>query len=529
MAKINVRDRNKNIPDRKPNWEYRFETAKINGKRNNISKSGFRTKKEALEAGTKALAEYNNSGKTFEPSEISVSDYLDFWLTNYAEMNLAYATIAAYTNIIKNHIKPRIGYYKLKSIDAITLQTLINDIYVQRGFSKAFLHNILKVLKGAFKYAKSTAKLINDNPALDVSLPKFPYQESRTQILQKDEIVNMLERFKSSPYQYYALLIGYYTGLRVSEVYGLTWDCIDFDKKEITVNKIVKKLDKDASGERRGGIRGKAKTKWYLGECKTHSSYRTIRIGDTLLNALKDYRNLQDKNKILYGDLYMKHYIKEETTKSQRKLYRIISFDDTEGIEIALPQVDLVMVKENGEFHGTDAMKYPSKVAKYELGINFRFHELRHTHATRLIESGAPIKDVQTRMGHSNITTTMNIYVENTNKMQEQTVELFENANSINIDTTPKNQRLYNIWKSMINRCNLTNGYYSINKINVCESWKNSYDEFCQWATQNGYQDTLYLERIDKNGNYIPDNCKWSTYHEIKSNKKASFKQWTML
>ena len=61
MGKINVRDRNKNNPDKKPNWEYRFEAAKIDGKRKHISKAGFRTKKEALEAGTKALAEYNNA------------------------------------------------------------------------------------------------------------------------------------------------------------------------------------------------------------------------------------------------------------------------------------------------------------------------------------------------------------------------------------------------------------------------------------------------------------------------------------
>ena len=99
MAKINVRDRNKGKPDRKANWEYRFEIARVGGKRNNFSKAGFKTKKEALEAGTKALAEYNNSGKTFEPSEISVSDYFDYWIESYAEINLAYATISAYTNI----------------------------------------------------------------------------------------------------------------------------------------------------------------------------------------------------------------------------------------------------------------------------------------------------------------------------------------------------------------------------------------------------------------------------------------------
>ena len=82
MAKINVRDRNKNT-GRRPNWEYRFEIASVAGKRQNATKSGFRTKKEALEAGAKALAEYYASGEHFTPSTVSLSDYLDFWLENY--------------------------------------------------------------------------------------------------------------------------------------------------------------------------------------------------------------------------------------------------------------------------------------------------------------------------------------------------------------------------------------------------------------------------------------------------------------
>lgn len=87
-SKLNIRNRNKDKVDKdgKPkaaNWEYRFEAAKIDGKRKHISKAGFKTKKEAEVAGTKALAEYNNAGLTFELSEMSYSDYLDYWFDNY--------------------------------------------------------------------------------------------------------------------------------------------------------------------------------------------------------------------------------------------------------------------------------------------------------------------------------------------------------------------------------------------------------------------------------------------------------------
>ncbi len=110
MAKINVRDRNKNNPDKKPNWEYRFEAAKIDGKRKHISKAGFRTKKDALDAGTKALAEYNNGGVCFEPSEISVSDYLDYWFEQNCKVNLKYNTQINYAGLIQNHLKPYFGH-----------------------------------------------------------------------------------------------------------------------------------------------------------------------------------------------------------------------------------------------------------------------------------------------------------------------------------------------------------------------------------------------------------------------------------
>ena len=105
MAKLNVRNRNKDKLDKEgkpkaPNWEYRFEGAKVDGKRKHISKAGFRTKKEAEIAGTKAMAEYNNAGLRFEPTEVSVSDYMDYWLNNYCKMNIADSTMVAYQNII---------------------------------------------------------------------------------------------------------------------------------------------------------------------------------------------------------------------------------------------------------------------------------------------------------------------------------------------------------------------------------------------------------------------------------------------
>ncbi|MPQ43334.1 tyrosine-type recombinase/integrase [Clostridium tarantellae] len=87
---------------------------------------------------------------------------------------------------------------------------------------------------------------------------------------------------------------------------------------------------------------------------------------------------------------------------------------------------DLVCTKENGELVSTDSLKYLSRVVNYELGISFSFHSLRHTHATMLLEGGANIKDIQQRLGHTNLSTTMDIYSHVTQKMKTDSVNIFE-------------------------------------------------------------------------------------------------------
>lgn len=81
---------------RGPYWQYSFEGARIDGKRQTISKSGFRTKTEASAAGAQAMSEYNRAGAVFKPGEISVSDYLDFWMKEYCQNNCKPSTISNY-------------------------------------------------------------------------------------------------------------------------------------------------------------------------------------------------------------------------------------------------------------------------------------------------------------------------------------------------------------------------------------------------------------------------------------------------
>lgn len=404
MAKVNVRDRNKSKPDKKPNWEYRFEGAKVNGKRKHISKAGFKTKKEALEAGTKALAEYMGGGAVVQPTELSFSDYLDEWVEKYVVVNLRPKTESSYRSICEIHVKPVLGHYKLKSLTPATLQDFANGLK-KKGYSKRHITNILSLLKNALRYAVEPLQYIQQNPMLHVQSPKVDKPAKQRIVLPPENWERIIGRFPFGNKYHIPLMIGYHTGARISEAFALTWDDIDFDAREITINKQIVKIKK-----------GTDKAKWCFADTKTASSVRTVKIGETLLKTLKKERLRQNENRLRYGE----YYITYEREKIDEKTFH---FRPAVGGDVRL-----VCVDESGEFVTTDSFKYCSRVIHHELKIEFDFHSLRHTHATILVENGADVKNVQKRLGHEKIETTLQTYVHDTEDMAERSVDIFEKA-----------------------------------------------------------------------------------------------------
>lgn len=408
MASVNIKKRGKV-------YQYQFEIASVKGKRKWITKSGFKTKLEAQEEGNKAYTEYLNAGVPFKECNISYTDYLDYWLDNYCKINLKYNTIQAYKNIIKNHIVPKLGKYRLSTLTSVKLNSFITELCDENDFAPAYFRNILKVLKGSFRDACNIYGYIKYNPARDLRLARFDkIQDDIKHLYTQEEIDKILNRFKNNDTFTCVFLTSCYTGMRTGEVCALTWDDIDFNKEIISIKHNVYDKPKDNKG------------RWFLGTTKTKTGTREVHISKTLLYALQNYKKKQSYFKKIYGDEYVYYHIEYEKNYSGKiKETRIVKNNANELYE---NQLNLVFTKEDGTYTGTDIIRSPFKIIHNELGIKkCRFYDLRGSYATKILKNGVEIRDVADILGHKNIETTENFYISSTEKSRKYANDVFDN------------------------------------------------------------------------------------------------------
>lgn len=365
-------------------WYYSFDIAAEDGNRKRIERAGGDTKEEAQNALRNALNEYESAGTLISETSMSVKEYLDYWFNDYVMKNLKYNTQENYRTIIHKHINPYIGTYRLRTISPASIQKVIDENF-DKGLSKQTLSIIKTVLTGAFKRAVYPYQFKKQDPTRYITMPKYDQRNQKTKNDLKIITIKGFKKIqevvpKSSPF-YIPMMIAFYTGLRRSEVLGLTWDNIDFDEQTLTVEKAIVMRKK----------------MWEIGTLKTQASYRTIDIGNQLIAILKAHKEHQESNKEFYG----KHY--------------------------TIYEQEFVCTKENGKLTTPHSIKHYQDKAKRESGVDFSFHSFRHTHATLLLENGAKAKAIQERLGHSRIGTTMDTYSHLTKKTKKETVEIFEN------------------------------------------------------------------------------------------------------
>ncbi|GAA0230700.1 tyrosine-type recombinase/integrase [Metaclostridioides mangenotii] len=367
-------------------WYYYFDLGIVDGKRKRVERVGGDTKKEAEKALREALSEFDDTGTYVDESDMTFNDYLDYWYENYVELNCKTTTKQKYRLVIDKHIKPTLGGYKLNALNSALLQDFCNTKY-KDGYSKSSLSQYVSVIYNSLKYAVNPMQLLKYNPCVNVKIPKYnDTAEHEVKTISKDQFNILLEKFPKGRLLNMPLLIGYHTGMRIGEICALTWDDIDLTKKTINVNKtLVYNL--------RNGFS--------FGTTKTKTSNRTILIGDTLVKILKEHKILQKENKLKYGEFYLdKDY----------------------------PAKGMVCTSESGNYTTPKSTSsIIGKIAKKELGFEFTFHMLRHTHATMLIQSGVNIKEVQKRLGHAKISITLDTYGHSTKESQKIAVDTFEN------------------------------------------------------------------------------------------------------
>ena len=396
-------------------YQYQFEIAPVKGQRKWITKSGFKTKAEAQEEGNKAYTEYLNAGVPFKESSISYTDYLDYWLDNYCKINLKYNTIEAYKNIIKKHIVPKIGKYRLSTLTSVKLNSFITELCEENNFAPSYFKNILKVLKGSFRDACDIYGFIKYNPARDLRLPKLDKRKNDIKHLYTQEEIDLiLNRFTNNDTFTCVFLTSCYTGMRTGEVCALTWDNVDLKNGVISIEHNVYDKPKDEKG------------RWFIGTTKTETGTRKVHICQTLKIALQNYKNKQDYLKKIYGKKYIYYHIEDVVNKSGKVIEHRIVKDDINSKPNN--QLNLIFTREDGEYIGTDITRYPFKIIHNELGIKkCRFYDLRGSYATKILKNGIEIRDVADLLGHKNIETTENFYISSTEDSRKYATEIFDN------------------------------------------------------------------------------------------------------
>lgn len=151
-------------------YQYCFDAGKVNGKRKQITKSGFRTKNEAYIAGQRAYYNFINGESTIEGNML-YSEYLDYWMKEYFEINYKYSTAKRYKESFGN-IKKELGNYKLSAITSYMLNQALLRLY-QTSTTKEALRNYQKVIKSSLRDATYYFGFIKYNPAADLQIPRI--------------------------------------------------------------------------------------------------------------------------------------------------------------------------------------------------------------------------------------------------------------------------------------------------------------------------------------------------------------------
>ena len=351
----------------------------VTGKKKYTTKRGFKSPKEARKAYNRLMVQVEENDVVTD-SQRPFSELADEWFEQYKN-TVRESTYVAQKLAYKKHIFPLFGNLKISRISIPYCQKQVNHWY---SYYKKY-SNLIGLTSSIFKYALSL-RLIRNNPMDAVIRPKrkkrIDEERYSAPYYEKEELLEFLEIAKNYPDPIYPIFrILAFTGLRKGELLALRWKDIDFEKRTLSVKQTLATCDK-----------------WEIKfqVPKTEKSLRTISIDSETLQVIKRWQ-LKQK------EYFLKMGIKP--TKNGEQLL----FVSEENKPLYLDYVNhnlKIIIKENNLKRITP-------------------HGFRHTHCSLLFESGASLKEVQVRLGHTDIKTTMDIYTHVTKRQTEETANRF--------------------------------------------------------------------------------------------------------
>lgn len=364
----------------------------VTGYRRQKSKGGFKTLRLAEKEMNQLIAQIER-GDYFEVCEMSINDYLEYWLKTYAKLKTAASTYKRYKEFTNTAIK-YIGKIKMSQLKPMHLQKFYSDLINEGKLSNSTILKIHRMLHLAFKNAVGW-EMLKSNPADAVQAPRAEIIEMH--VWDADTVNEFLETIKDKKL-YIPVLLALQTGMREGEICALRWKDVDFKNGSIHVTKNMQCLN--------GEI--------ILKDPKTKKSKRNIALMKSTIDILKNHKSKQvlsineDDNFVCChedGRPFRTVYVSREFAKLLKRLN--IEYQEQKK-------------KAGYKVKDTD-VKFPV----------IRFHDLRHTHATLMLQAGINPKIVSERLGHANISITLDTYSHVLPDMQREAVEklddLFQN------------------------------------------------------------------------------------------------------